>query len=221
MADMGQRAYGQYCGLAHALDIVGERWALLIVRDLLVGPRRYTDLRRGLPRIPTNVLSTRLKALEEADVVWRTVLPRPQGSVVYELTDYGRDLDGIVLALGKWGARTMGDPGPDDIVTPDSLVMALRSTFHPDAAATLRAGYELRIGDIVLNAKVDHGILEMGVGPLPDADLIIDGVSGDAGPVLKALFARELTPAQALETGAIRIGGNPGLLAQFVEMFRI
>ena len=155
------------------------------------------------------------------DVVWRTVLPRPQGSVVYELTDYGRDLDGIVLALGKWGARTMGDPGPDDIVTPDSLVMALRSTFHPDAAATLRAGYELRIGDIVLNAKVDHGILEMGVGPLPDADLIIDGVSGDAGPVLKALFARELTPAQALETGAIRIGGNPGLLAQFIEMFRI
>ena len=75
MADMGQRAYGQYCGLAHALDVVGERWALLIVRDLLVGPRRYTDLRRGLPRIPTNVLSTRLKALEEADVVWRTVLP--------------------------------------------------------------------------------------------------------------------------------------------------
>ena len=218
---MGQRAYRQYCGLAHALDVVGERWALLIVRDLLVGPRRYTDLRRGLPRIPTNVLSARLKTLEEAEVVRRTVLPRPQASVVYELTGYGRELDGIVLALGKWGARTMGDPGPDEIVTPDSLVMALRSTFRPDAAATLRAGYELRIGDIVLNAKADHGTLEVAVGPLPDADLVIDGPSGEAGLVLKALFARELTPEQALETGAISIGGDVGLLAQFVEMFRI
>src|ERR671931_2934804 len=95
-----RRAYGQYCGLARAVEVVGERWALLIVRDLLVGPKRFTDLRRGLPRIPTNVLAERLRELEDAGVVRRRVLPRPAGSVVYELTDYGSELEDVVMRLG-------------------------------------------------------------------------------------------------------------------------
>ena len=90
---MVNRTYGQYCGLARALEIIGERWALLIVRDLLVGPRRFSDLRRGLTRIPSNILTARLKEMEQAGVVERRVLPRPAGSVVYELTGHGRGLE--------------------------------------------------------------------------------------------------------------------------------
>jgi DNA-binding HxlR family transcriptional regulator len=103
---MARRTYGQSGGLAYALEIIGERWALLIVRDLLEGPRRFTDLRSGLPRIATNVLSARLKQFETAGVVRRRVLPRPDGSVVYELTDYGRELEDVVVSLDRWGARS-------------------------------------------------------------------------------------------------------------------
>ncbi|PRX44501.1 HxlR family transcriptional regulator [Prauserella shujinwangii] len=213
---MAKRQYGQFCGLARAADLVGERWALLIVRDLLVRPRRFTDLKRGLPRIPTNVLSNRLKELEGAGVVHRKVLPRPDSSVVYELTEYGADLRDIVLALGRWGARTLGEPGPDDIVTPESLVMALRATFRPDAAADLRAGYELRVGDAVLHALVDHGTLRAEPGPLPAADLSLE-----AGPAIRAVLAGELTPAEAVATGKVRVTGDAGLFDRFAEVFRI
>src|SRR5262245_46098758 len=97
--------------------MVGERWALLIVRDLLVGPKRFTDLRRGLPRIPTNVLAARLQELEASGVVQRRVLPRPASGVVYALTDYGSELEGIVLRLGRWGAQSLGERRPGEIVT--------------------------------------------------------------------------------------------------------
>src|SRR4051794_16358232 len=105
---MTRRNYGQYCAVARALEVVGERWALLIVRDLLGGHRRYTDLRRGLPQIATNILSTRLRELEDAGVVRRRVLPRRPGSVVYELTEYGAELEDIVFRLGRWGTRLLG-----------------------------------------------------------------------------------------------------------------
>ena len=151
---MAKRAYGQYCGFARALEIVGERWGLLIIRDLLVGPKRFTDLRRGLPRIPSNILSDRLKELEDAGVVQRRVLPRPAGSIVYELTEHGGDLEEAVLALGRWGARSLGDPRPGEIITVDSVIMAMRTTFRPDAAKDLRASYELRLGDVILNMQI-------------------------------------------------------------------
>src|SRR5438105_7395761 len=132
MEAVAARSYGQFCGLARALELVGERWALLIVRDLLVGPRRFTDLRQGLPRIPTNVLADRLKELEQAGIVRRRVLPRPAASVVYELTEYGSQLDEVVLRLGLWGAQSLGQPRPGEILTADSMVMAMRSTFVPE-----------------------------------------------------------------------------------------
>src|SRR5437879_13347570 len=104
METVAPRSYGQFCGIARALELVAERWALLIVRDLLVGPRRFTDLRQGLPRIPTNVLSDRLKELEQSGIVRRRVLPRPAASIVYELTEYGSQLDDVLRPLGLWGA---------------------------------------------------------------------------------------------------------------------
>jgi DNA-binding HxlR family transcriptional regulator len=213
---MTKREYGQFCGLARAVEIVGERWALLIVRDLLVGPRRYTDLRRGLPRIPTNILSARLKELERTGVVSRRVLPRPDGSIVYELTEYGNQLEDIVLRLGRWGARSLGEPRPDEIVTPASLIMAMRTTFHREAAEGLTVGYELRVGDIVLHIRIDNGSLKVAEGALPDADLVIE-----TGPALGALMAREITPADAIAGGIVRLTGDPALLDRFVELFYI
>lgn len=213
---MSKRAYGQFCGLVRALEIVGERWALLIIRDLLVGPRRYTDLRQGLPRIPTNILSARLKELEEAGIVRRRVLPRPSGAVVYELTEYGAELEEVVLGLGRWGAKSMTEPGPDDIVTADSLVMALRSTFRPAAAEGADVGYELRLGPIVIHARVHGGRLEAAEGPLPGADLVIE-----TGPAIKALMAGEVKPEDAIARGSVRLTGDPALLTRFAETFRI
>src|SRR5262245_13199941 len=107
------RSYGQYCGLAKALDLVGERWALLVVRELLLGPKRFTDLLDGLPGVSTNVLATRLRGLERAGVVERNVLPPPAASSVYELTAYGRALEPAVAALGRWGAVSLGPRAPD------------------------------------------------------------------------------------------------------------
>lgn len=213
---MARRSYGQYCGLVRAVDMVGERWALLIIRDLLVGPRRFTDLRTGLPKIPTNILSTRLRELEAAGVVHRRTLPRPAGSVVYELTAYGRELEDIVLALGRWGAKSLGDPEPDEIVTPDSMVMAMRSLFRPDAADGVAVGYELRLGDVVIGVRVDKGGLDVTEGPLPGADLVIE-----TGPAIRDVLAGELPPDQAITEGTVHVTGDPALLTTFTRLFRI
>jgi DNA-binding HxlR family transcriptional regulator len=210
------RTYGQFCGLARAAEIVGERWALLIVRDLLVGPRRYTDLHRGLPRIPTNILATRLKELEAAGVVRRRALPHPESAVVYELTEYGRELDDIVLRLGRWGARSLVEPRPGEIITTDSMIMALRATFRPDAARGSRVGYELRLGEAVIHARVEDGTVDAGAGPLPGADLVIE-----TGPAIRALMAGEIGPAEAVSNGSVRVTGDATLFARFVDTFRI
>lgn len=213
---MAGRPYGQYCGLARAMELVGERWALLVVRDLLLGPKRFSELRRGLPRIPTNILSARLRELEQSAIVQRRVLPRPAAAVVYELTKYGEDLKPIVLTLGAWGARSLGHPQPNDSVTADALVLALQATFQPDAARGLDASYELHVGSVVLHARIVDGTLDAAEGPLPGADLVLD-----AGRALRALMAGEMSPSEALESGMVRITGKPDLLTRFGDLFRL
>jgi DNA-binding HxlR family transcriptional regulator len=189
---------------------------LLIVRDLVLGPKRFTDLARGLRRIPSNVLSARLKELEEAGVVQRRLLARPGSGVVYELTEYGKELEDVLLRLGLWGARSLGEPRADETVSADSLMLALRATFRPEAARGLRASYELRLGEIVFNARVDKGKLEVSKGPLPGADLTLE-----TDLTLGLLMAGELEPAEAVDTGRVRIAGKRELLDRFVELFRI
>ncbi|HEU4808736.1 MAG TPA: helix-turn-helix domain-containing protein [Homoserinimonas sp.] len=226
---MAARNYGQYCGVTTALELVGERWALLIVRDLLVGPRRYTDLKAGLPRIPTNILSTRLKELQDAQVVRR--LPMAHG-LGYELTDYGRRLEDVVLALGRWGFEAMGDPAEGDVVTSDSLTMALRTAFQADAAAALPAtAYEVRLGEIALGVRTAADGLV--IAPLPgssgvpapaEVDPLADGVdlAFETGPGIRSLIAGRQTAAEAIEGGAVRVlTGDPALLERFAESFRI
>jgi DNA-binding HxlR family transcriptional regulator/putative sterol carrier protein len=213
---MSGRTYGSYCGIAYALELVGERWALLVIRDLILGPKRFTDLRRGLPRIPSNVLSARVKELESAGIIRRRLVPRPESGVVYELTEFGQELEDVILRLGRWGARTLGEPRPEDTVNADSMMLALRATFRPEAARGLRASYELRLGEIVFHARVDKGALEVAEGPLPDADLTLE-----TDLALRRLMSGELSPRDAVKSGKVRIVGKIDLLERFAEIFHI
>lgn len=211
-----RRTYGQYCGVSRALEVLGERWALLVVRDLLVSPKHMVDLRVGLPRIPADILVSRLRELERAGVVRRTAGGPADGSVRYELTDFGLELDGIVLAIGRWGARLLGDPRPEDIVTVDSLTMAMRATFRPDAARDVEVSYEVKIGGIVLNLRIDDGRLTVSAGPLPDADLCFE-----PGMAFKSLLTGTMSAEEAIETGAVSVKGDPALLHLFTQLFHI
>ena len=214
---MTPRAYGQYCGFARALEIVGERWAMMIVRDLLIGPKRFSDLQQGLGKIPSNILATRLKQMEAAGVVQRRAQPRAEGGgVVYELTAYGRELDETVVALGRWGAKRLGDPRPGEIVTEDSMCMALHSTFRAESAGRTHARYELHVGPVTVHAIVRDGAVSVGKGSLEHPDLVID-----AGPGVRALMAQEITPDQALKAKALRITGDRKYLVKFAQLFRI
>jgi DNA-binding HxlR family transcriptional regulator len=209
---MTTKTYGQYCGVARALELAGERWALLIIRDLLVGPKRYTDLRAGLPKIPTNVLATRLKELEQAALVVRRVEPRPSRAIVYELTPYGADLEDVVLALGRWGARSLGELRPGEIVTADILVMALRSTFQPGKA---KAKYELRFGELVIHAIVDGEKLTVDLGPLDKAVVL------EAFAPIAPLLTRTVDGAEALRSGLMKTTGTAKDLDRFATAFPI
>ncbi len=212
---MAARDYGQYCGITRALELVGERWALLIVRDLLVGPRRYGELAAGLPRIPSNILAARLKELQEAGIIRRA--PRSR-VIVYELTPYGRELEPVVLALGAWGFKAMGDPRDEQIITPDSMTMALRTAFRPQVAAALPAtAYAAHLGPAELLIRVDGGSLEVTRG----ADQAVD-LAFAAGPGIRRVISGELAPARAIETGVVEVlQGHGELLERFASTFHL
>jgi DNA-binding HxlR family transcriptional regulator len=211
---VSSRGYKQYCGLARALELVGERWALLIIRDLSVRPRRYTDLLEGLPGIPTNVLSTRLKELEQSGIIERRVAPAPQRGLVYALTPAGQALEPAVLALGRWGATQLGSPQPGEIVTPESVTMTLRAVFNADAAAGLTASFEIHAGDLVLHLLVTDGKLDAGVGPAPgEPDLVIT-FQPDGLPSYQALI-------QAAKCGLVKLDGRRELLETFISVFTL
>ncbi len=211
---MAARDYGQYCGVTRALELIGERWALLIVRDLLVGPRRYSELADGLPRIPSNILAARLKDLQEAGVIRR--LPRSR-VIIYDLTPYGRELEPVVLALGAWGFKAMGDPRPEQVVTPDSMTVALRTAFRADVAAELPAtAYEARFDRAELLIRVDGPRLDVRRGNGP-ADLAFA-----VGPGIRGLIAGELAPGQAIRTGVVEVlHGRSELLERFASTFHL
>lgn len=213
---MVKRSYGQYCGFARALELVGERWALLIVRDLLIGPKRFSEIQRGLPGIPTNILTARLNELEENGLVCRRAQARPAKGIAYELTEAGAALEDPVLALGRWGALHLGEPRPDETITEDSIAMALRTTFQPEAAGKAKLTYLLRLGDIEVHARIRDGAIVVGRGPVAKPDLVIE-----TGPALRALMAGEISPGEALKKRLVRATGDPKLLDRFVRMFRI
>src|SRR4051812_42689196 len=177
------RTYGDRCGVARALDLVGERWALLVVRELLLGPKRFTDLRAGLPHVSADVLAQRLRELEEADVLRRGTLPPPAGSRIYELTERGRALEPVVLALGRWGSAAPVPPGEPGM-SEDALVIALKTMFDPGAARGLAKRYELRLGRQRFRVDVADRRLDAARGAAEDADATIEADVGTLATVL-------------------------------------
>jgi DNA-binding HxlR family transcriptional regulator len=200
-----RRTYDDGCAAAHALDLVGERWALLVVRELLLGPKRFTDLRAGLPNASPNVLAQRLRGLEAAGVVRRRKLPPPAASRIYELTEWGQDLEPVIISLGRWGVRSPSKP-PDAELGIDSLILSFRTMFDPEQAEGLEAGFEIRLNEDSFRAEVAGGRLEIERG-LADAGTLAALVYGDLGL------------DDALRSGDIGIEGDRELVERFIALF--
>ncbi|HYX89650.1 MAG TPA: helix-turn-helix domain-containing protein [Gaiellaceae bacterium] len=162
-----KKRYDQYCPVAHALDLIGERWALLVVRELMHGPKRYTDLAEHLPGIGTNILASRLRDLEACGIVAKRTLPPPAASRVYELTDYGRELRSVMRELALWGARSLGPPTDEDELFPGWLENAVDVVLGPVAPS---GRFEFRVGEEV--ASLVDG--EAQAGSIDDPDVVVE-----------------------------------------------
>jgi DNA-binding HxlR family transcriptional regulator len=208
------RTYGDLCGMARALDVVGERWALLVVRELLLGPKRFTDLRAGLPNVGPDVLSQRLRELEAAGVLRRRTLAPPAGSRVYELTERGRELEPVLLELGRWGTFAPVPPG-DPRLGIDSAMLALRTLFDARTAGDHSGVYELRLGDQVFRARVAEGRLMLDRGEAPGADAVI---AADPDTLMELLWQGR-TLADAERAGDAAVEGNRRAAARFLKLF--
>jgi DNA-binding HxlR family transcriptional regulator len=209
-----KRSYGDACRFAYALDLIGERWGLLVVRELLLGPKRFTDLRRGLPNASPNILSERLRELEQGGVLHRRKLPPPAPAQVYELTEWGRELEPIVTQLGAWGARSPLPPSHEEIGT-DSIVLALRSLFDPEAAADVEASYELQLGEELFHVEVAGGELSIGRGSAADPVL---SIVADPG-TLAGLLTGQLPLEDALASDALSLDGSKKEARRFLKLF--
>jgi DNA-binding HxlR family transcriptional regulator/putative sterol carrier protein len=201
---MSKRSYNQYCGVARAMDVLGERWTLLIVRELLTGPKRFKDLLEGLPGIGTNLLTARLKDLEGYGVVRRVTLPPPAASRVYELTELGRSLEPVVMGLARWGLTFLGASREEDDRQPAWAMVALKSVLKSDATGKTRESYEFRVDDEVFHVWIADGETEVRQGSAADPDLV---VRSDTQTFL-AVAAGRIEPTEAVRAGAIGTEGD-------------
>lgn len=212
---MTQRSYKQLCGIAYALDIVGERWTLLIIRELMPGPRRYTDLMEGLPGISTNLLSGRLNRLEEEGIIRRRVLPPPAGSTVYELTPVGEGLEKTLLELGKWGSQFVSQAAEDDaLLHLGSYALTLKTFFRPERACGVDDRYELRVDGEVLRVSIQEGEIDVRQGEAPGADMVLHADM----PTYLGLLRGQIDVDDALAQGAVRIEGDAEALRRFLDL---
>jgi DNA-binding HxlR family transcriptional regulator len=198
-----KRNYGDSCGIARALDLVGERWTLLVVRELVLGPKRFTDLRTGLPGVSADVLSQRLRELEAAGVVLRRTLSPPSAARVYELSDWGRELEPALHALGRWGSQTALAAQPPPL-SADAAVVAMQTMFDPAAAGDIEADYELRLGDRSFTIRISDGRLHAQQGTADGAVATIDTDTGTLASVL--WHGRPLD--DAIAAGSLRVDGD-------------
>jgi len=218
MIHMRTREYGQFCGLARAVEILGQRWTVLVLRDLLVGPRRYSDLLVGLPGIPTNVLANRLKELEADGLVIREARAGSERSVVYRTTPRADELQPALDALARWGAAGMRETREGEVVTDASLVGSLRVAAHGGTPPRRRhpVTYEIRVGSAVAHATVTGGEVSVHPGDHPAPDLVVV-----AGPGFRDVLAGVLDPDAAVAEGAVELIGDPPLLADFAATFTV
>jgi len=198
-----KRKYGEACGLAHAGELIGERWALLVVRELVLGPKRFTDLRAGIPRVSPNVLGQRLRELEAAGVVRRRTLPPPAGSRVYELTEWGEELEPIALGLGAWAARSPSFPREAPIGT-DSIVLAMKALFDPVAAGDREAEAMLTVDDQAFHVSLAGGEIEISREPVADPDLAVE----TSAKVLSDVVMGERSLDEAISSSDLQLAGS-------------
>ena len=207
------KTYAQYCPVAHALELVGERWSLLVIRELINGPKRYTDLANALPGIGTNILAARLRELEQFGIVQKRQLPPPAAAKVYELTPYGEELREPLYALGRWGARSLGPPREEDTLAPGWLMNAVRATCTigcvPDKV------FELRVDEDTVTARFEGEELIVEPGSSGDAEVVIETDPA----TLFCIASGQVSTDQAIKTKAVKVIGNRAEAKRFLSTF--
>jgi DNA-binding HxlR family transcriptional regulator len=210
-----KRTYNDACGMGRALDLVGERWALHVVRELLLGPKRFTDLRTSLPGVSPDVLSQRLRELEGNGILRHHKLPPPAASHVYELTGVGLALEPAIMALGRWGGANGPEPGEGMSMSLDAHLVSLRTLFRPDLAGDLETTVNLLLADHPFRAHVAAGRIELerGEDPSPDSTLRTDPAT-----LLDLIHGRAELSA-TLKAGTAQVSGDADTMAQFLGLF--
>jgi DNA-binding HxlR family transcriptional regulator/putative sterol carrier protein len=210
------RSYNQFCATARALDVVGERWTLLVIRELMFGPKRYTDLQAGLPGIGPNILAARLRSLESAGVIRKRHLPPPAASTVYELSELGEGLRPVVLSLFEWGLQLVTSPGGEDAIKASywlpAIQQAARADLLPEATDDL---YEFRIDGETITVHATNDRIEVRQGAAPAPDLVIQT---DAWTFIE-LGRGETTAAAAVKAGKLSIQGDPEASERCATLF--
>jgi DNA-binding HxlR family transcriptional regulator/putative sterol carrier protein len=212
---MSSRSYNQLCGLAYALDKIGERWTMLMIRELIPGPRRFTDLLNGLPGISTNLLTERLKQLEGKGIIWRHTLPPPAASTVYELTALGRSLEQAMLELGKWGSQFV----PPSLETAamlhlGSYALTPKTFFRPALAQGINETYALHIDGEVQQIRIAEGEISIQQGEPPKADAVFTTEM----PIYLGLLTGQINPDEAVAVGLVQVEGDRTALRRFVRI---
>ena len=210
----GKRSYDDGCAAAHALDLIGERWALLVVRELALGPKRFTDLRVGLPGISPNVLAQRLQDLEATSILIRRRLPPPASVWVYELTDWGLELEPVIRDIGRWAARSPHLPHGRPMSV-NSVILSLRTMFDPQAAGDFEAKIDLRLEGQTFRAEISEGRLDLpgtSTGP-PDSIL-----AGDPNALAAVIYGGQKL-ADAVRAGDLRVEGDLSAVKRFLTLF--
>lgn len=212
---MTTRSYQHLCGLALALDVIGDRWTILVIRELVAGPQRFTDLLNGLPGISTNLLTTRLKGLEQRGVVRRRTLPPPAASTVYELSEVGRGLVPTLLELGRWGSQFVGEADETyQMLHLGSYALTPQTFFRPELAEGVDKTYGLYIGDEVQTARIVDQTIDVwqGAPEQPEMALYADV------PTYLGLLTRQIEPESALANDLARVEGDESDLFRFLEL---
>ena len=218
LADVSRRTYGQFCGLAHALDVVGERWTLLIVRELASGPKRYTELADALAGIGTSLLATRMRQLESDGVVQRRLaLDQPGSTVVYELSSAGRELASAIVPLAVWGARhQMSDADAcSETFRAEWLLGFLAADIRRDGPHDLDAVYEFHIDDSTAHLRLRDGAVTVTPGPSPSP---VDVTVRASAPTVAAIVGRNIAVTDAVADGRLETSGDPTAIAALVTV---
>ena len=212
---MPEHRYQQYCALARALDVVGDRWTLLIVRELVPGPRRFTDLLEGLPRVSRNLLTGRLRGLERNGIVARRELPAPAARLVYELTADGRDLADAIIPLIRWGVGRLGDCESDESFRPRWSAVAMAGLADREAAQGVNETYQYLVGDSAFHFTVDDGSIELHDGPAHEPAVL---VTTDE-ETYADLASGKITASSATSAGALSFSGDVQAVKRLRKIF--